>query len=110
MLTLCQVWGDHPMEMWQLYLRLKKEHLPTMPTDVEALQVTHPMTPFYSYRLFDLKNSTRENSHKTLLHVCTLLVLKPMGVYLPINGILMTLRSLRKMILKNRRKAVTARQ
>ena len=63
------------------------------------------MTPFYSFRLFDLKDSTRENSHNTMVHVCTPLGLKPMGVYLPIKDNLKTLIVPHKMILKNHRRA-----
>ena len=66
------------------------------------LHVTHPMTPFFSYRLLDLKDSTRANSHATLQRVCTPLGLTPMGVYLPLTDNLKTLVNLRRMILKAR--------
>ena len=67
LLALAQCWGDMPMEMWNRYLHLKKSHLPSMADILEALQITHSMTPFYDFRMLDLTESTRPRSQSTLV-------------------------------------------
>jgi hypothetical protein len=105
LLSLAQAWGDLPMGMWERYLELKKVHLNfSMPDTIEALQITHPMTPFFPARMLDLKDSTRERSRRTLERTCKLLDITPMDVYLPHTGKMKVLSALRKMILQTRRK------
>ena len=110
LLTLAQCWGDMPMDMWNRYLQLKKTYLLSMPETIEALQITHPMTPFYDFRMLDLKESTRARSQSTLERVCEPLGLSPMGIYKPFAGKMKVLSALRKMVLKTRRRAQTHRR